>query len=140
MMPTPDRPPDQSPDATLPAPLSWWADTAHGPDRRDRPLPIDDDVVVVGADIVGLTAATRLLAQGRSVLVLEARNVAGGLSGHTTAKVTAQNSLVYDRLTGRFGAAVARTYGQGQLRALAWIVDQTVGQSGHGGIDADLVT
>lgn len=140
MMPTPDRPPDQSPDTTLPAPLSWWADTAHGPDRRDRPLPIDVDVVVVGAGIVGLTAATRLLAQGRSVLVLEARNVAGGVSGHTTAKVTAQHSLIYDRLTGRFGAAVARTYGQAQLRALAWIVDQTVGQSGHGGIDADLVT
>ncbi len=36
------------------------------------------DVVVVGAGACGLTAATRLAAQGRSVLVLEARDRVGG--------------------------------------------------------------
>ena len=104
---------------SLPTPLSWWVDTATGPDRRGRPLPVDVDVVVVGAGIVGLTTAERLLTQGRSVLVLEARDVAGGVSGNTTAKVTAQHSMIYDRLRGRFGAGVSRTYGQAQLRALS---------------------
>ena len=89
----------------------------------------------MGAGIVGLTTDERLLTQGRSVLVLEARNVAGGVSGHTTAKVTAQHSLIYDRLTDRFGTAVARIYGEAQLRALDWIV----GRAGDDGIDADLV-
>lgn len=36
------------------------------------------DVVVVGAGITGLTAATRLVAQGREVVVLEARDRVGG--------------------------------------------------------------
>lgn len=129
--PTPDEGP---PKLFLPPPLSWWADTAEGPDRRGRPLPTDVDVVVVGAGIVGLTTAERLLAQGRSVLVLEARDVAGGVSGNTTAKVTAQHSMIYDHLRGRFGPAVARTYGQAQLRALSWIVDLAA----EHGIDADL--
>lgn len=42
---------------TLPPPLSLWVETAQGPDRRGRPLPDRADVVVVGAGIVGLTAA-----------------------------------------------------------------------------------
>jgi len=130
-LPTPDRLP---PAVSLPAPLSWWVDTATGPDRRGRPLPVAVDVVVVGAGIVGLTTAERLLSEGRSVLVLEARDVAGGVSGNTTAKVTAQHSMIYDRLRGRFGAGVALTYGQAQLRALSWIVDLAA----EHGIDADL--
>ena len=36
------------------------------------------DVIIVGAGVAGLTAATRLLAQGRSVLILEARDRVGG--------------------------------------------------------------
>jgi len=39
---------------------------------------IDADVVVVGAGIAGLTAATRLVQAGREVVVLEARDRVGG--------------------------------------------------------------
>ncbi|MBS45073.1 MAG: amine oxidase [Nocardioides sp.] len=41
-------------------------------------LPRSVDVVVVGAGIAGLTAARKIAARGRSVLVLEARNRVGG--------------------------------------------------------------
>ncbi len=41
-------------------------------------MTIEKDVVVIGAGVTGLVAANRLVAQGRSVAVLEARDRVGG--------------------------------------------------------------
>ncbi|KAB1072102.1 flavin monoamine oxidase family protein [Methylobacterium planeticum] len=52
----------------------------HRPSHRPRlaPLPADPDVVVIGAGAAGIAAARRLVARGRSVAVLEARDRVGG--------------------------------------------------------------
>jgi glycine/D-amino acid oxidase-like deaminating enzyme/nitrite reductase/ring-hydroxylating ferredoxin subunit len=105
----------------LPDPLSLWMDTAPGPDRSATPLPGSADVVVLGAGIAGLTTAHLLAKAGRSVVVVEAAAVAGGVSGHTTAKVTAQHAIKYDPLTRRHGADAAARYGAAQTAALEWI-------------------
>lgn len=107
----------------LPAPLSLWVDTAPAPERANRPLPTEVDVVVVGAGIAGLTTAYLLADAGRSVLVVEANEVASGVSGHTTAKISAQHALKYANLESRKGADGARQYAQSQLEALEWIAE-----------------
>jgi glycine/D-amino acid oxidase-like deaminating enzyme len=53
------------------------------------------DVAVVGAGIVGLTAAYSLIRAGLSVTVLEARKIGRQVTGRSSAKVTAQHTLIY---------------------------------------------
>lgn len=105
----------------LPAPRPLWSDGLPDLDRSRGKVPTGADVVVVGAGIAGLTTAYRLALAGRAVLVLEAGTVGSGVSGHTTAKVTAQHGLRYARLRRQKGAAVAALYAQTQLDALEWI-------------------
>jgi glycine/D-amino acid oxidase-like deaminating enzyme/nitrite reductase/ring-hydroxylating ferredoxin subunit len=90
---------------------SLWLDDT--PDVRFGSLPGDRsfDVAVVGAGITGLTTALLLARAGQSVCVLEQDVVAGGTSGHTTAKVTSQHHLTYARLRRTHGKDGAATYG-----------------------------
>jgi len=50
------------------------------------------DVIVVGAGVLGLYAATRILQSGRSVLVLEKRNVVGGIWTYYSNSTSQVNS------------------------------------------------
>ena len=105
----------------LPESRSLWMDTAPAPDRSDRVLPLTADLVVLGAGIAGLTVACRLAEAGRDVLLLEAGQVAAGVSGNTTAKLTAQHGLRYDRLVRNKDVAGAAEYAAAQLEALEWV-------------------
>src|SRR5215218_6984376 len=94
--------------------ISFWMDSATAP---GRPALLGDnrsDVVVVGAGITGLTTALLLARAGRSVTVVEADTIAGGVSGFTTAKVTVGHGLIYSRLESKFDAATARAYADSQ--------------------------
>lgn len=106
----------------LPRPRSLWIETAPAPDRAGHDLPVEADVVVIGAGIAGLTAAHELVKAGRSVVVVEAARVASGVSGHTTAKLSAQHALKYATLASRKGKEGAALYGHTQLDAVEYVV------------------
>ena len=106
---------------SLPAPLSVWMDSTAGPDRGGNALPGAVEVVVIGAGIAGLTTAYALARDGRSVLVVDSGPVGGGVSGHTTAKLTAQHAEKYASLREHKGPEAAAQYGQDQSAAVDWI-------------------
>ncbi|MHB0877156.1 MAG: FAD-dependent oxidoreductase [Anaerolineae bacterium] len=107
---------------TLPGnPESYWiATTAH----TDYP-PLDGglrvDVAILGGGIAGITAATVLKEAGAKVAVVEAHRVLEGVTGHTTAKVTAQHGLKYHDLKSRVGHERAQLYGAANLAAVEFI-------------------
>ena len=78
--------------------LSFWMASADGPVYGSLSGTVVTDVAIVGAGIVGLTAALLLAESGREVVVVEADRVAAGVSGFTTAKVTAGHGFIYSHL------------------------------------------
>lgn len=79
------------------------------------------DALVVGAGVVGLTCALLLAESGREVAVLEADRLAGGVSGYTTAKLTAGHGLLYHDLESSFGEEAAGRYAEAQTAGLAHV-------------------
>lgn len=56
------------------------------------------DVAVVGAGLVGVLTALHLARAGARVALVERRRIGGGVTGHSTAKVTVQHSLEWQQL------------------------------------------
>jgi glycine/D-amino acid oxidase-like deaminating enzyme/nitrite reductase/ring-hydroxylating ferredoxin subunit len=101
--------------------VSYWVESAPGPERKALETDHEVDVVVVGAGIVGLTTALLLKQAGKRVVVLEMAEVASGVSGYTTAKVTSGHGSIYGALESKHGPETAALYAQANQEALASI-------------------
>lgn len=109
-------------DYSLPGePTSLWLDTT--PESGFPPLQegLTVDVAIVGGGLAGLTAATLLKAEGKSVAVLEAGRIVQGVTGYTTAKVTSLHGLIYADLVRHFGDEKARAYAEANQAAIEQI-------------------
>jgi glycine/D-amino acid oxidase-like deaminating enzyme/nitrite reductase/ring-hydroxylating ferredoxin subunit len=99
-------------------PTSYWIDSTSTGNFSSLESNLSVDVAIVGAGIAGLTAATLLKKAGKTVAVLESREVATGTSGHTTAKITSLHQLIYATLIDKVGEDKARIYGDSQQAAI----------------------
>lgn len=80
--------------------------------REREPLSGDMEVsvAVIGAGLTGILTAYYLKRAGIRAVVLEADRIGSGQTGHTTAKITSQHNLIYDRMIRTFGRRMAEHY------------------------------
>ncbi len=102
-------------------PVSFWIDSSSQTYFPALHENIVVDVAIVGGGIVGLTAALLLKRAGKSVAVIEAKEIAKGVSGHTTAKITALHQLIYAELIEQIGEEKARIYAESNQAAIEQI-------------------
>lgn len=97
---------------------SLWSNTAQLPSfpALDRDLSVD--VLIIGGGMAGLLCAWMLTRAGADCALVEARRLCGGVTADTTAKLTAQHGLIYDKLIRRFGADKAKLYLEANQTAL----------------------
>ncbi len=75
------------------------------------------DVLIIGGGIAGILCAYKLQRAGGDCLLAEATEICGGITKDTTAKITLQHGLIYDKLIKRLGEKKARLYLEAQIRA-----------------------
>jgi len=97
---------------------SIWIKTAQLPRFEALKQDAKTDVLVIGGGIAGILCTHMLQQAGVDCMLLEAGRICSGITKDTTAKITAQHGLIYDKLIRDFGIEKARMYLRANQEAL----------------------
>ena len=98
---------------------SIWTKTAQLPQFDTLRSDLRTDVLIIGGGLAGVLCAYKLTQAGVDCALVEANRIVGGITKNTTAKVTSQHGLIYDKLIREFGTNRARLYLEANQGALA---------------------
>ncbi|MDD3429299.1 MAG: FAD-binding oxidoreductase, partial [Oscillospiraceae bacterium] len=76
------------------------------------------DVLIIGGGMAGVLCALQLEQNGVDYLLVEAKELGGGITKGTTAVLTAQHDTLYKELIKTHGAEKARMYLHANLHAV----------------------
>ena len=79
---------------------------------------VSTDVLVIGGGITGVLCARMLSDAGVKTMLVEAKEIGCGVTCNTTAKITLQHGLVYQKIIGKYGVERAKQYLEVNLKAL----------------------
>lgn len=89
---------------------SLWKTTAEKPYFEALKGDKNTDVLIIGGGMVGVLCALELHKAGVNYILVEAREIGSGVTKNTTAKITSQHGLIYDKIINEFGAETAKGY------------------------------
>jgi glycine/D-amino acid oxidase-like deaminating enzyme/nitrite reductase/ring-hydroxylating ferredoxin subunit len=114
-------------------PQSFWLASTEKTNYPSLKEDIDVDVAIIGGGMAGIMTAFLIKEEGLSVAVLEGDGILQGTTGHTTAKVTSQHSLIYDEIKRDMGEEKAKIYADANETAVEFIKNLVNGRK----IDCD---
>ena len=97
---------------------SFWEQTAEISGFESLNGSIKTDVLIIGGGMAGILCAYMLHQAGVPYVLAEAQTVCSGITKNTTAKITSQHGLIYDKLVNKFGVERAKQYYNANEEAL----------------------
>ena len=97
---------------------SLWEQTWEEPGFPALEGDLSTDVLIIGGGMAGVLCAYFLHHAGVPYVLVEAKTLCSGITRNTTAKITSQHGLIYDKLIRKFGVDRARQYLSAQEAAL----------------------
>ena len=96
---------------------SLWTATAQDVKFNRMAGDMKTDTLIIGGGIAGILTAYMLRRRGVDCVLLEADRICSGITKNTTAKITLQNGLIYEKIISRYGLESAERYLQAQIKA-----------------------
>ena len=97
---------------------SLWKLSAARPLFDELEEDLKTNVLIIGGGISGILCAYMLKQAGVDYALVEAERICSGTSGRTTAKITLQHGLIYDKLLKKYGENFTRGYLNANIEAL----------------------
>lgn len=102
---------------------SVWTDNIKLPEFRKLKGNVKTDVLIIGGGLCGILCAYFMKNAGVNYILVEGDRIASGNTKNTTAKITSQHGLIYNKLVDRFGYEKAKMYLDANQMALREYID-----------------
>ena len=89
---------------------SIWTKTVTMPSFPALEGDIKTDVLIIGGGMAGILCAHFLQEQGVDYVLAEGREICSGVTKNTTAKITSQHGLIYQKIAKKRGTEMAAMY------------------------------
>ncbi len=90
--------------------VSVWEDNSSLPNFKPLEGDIKTDVLIIGGGITGILCAYFLEQAGIDYVLVERDKICSGITQNTTAKITSQHGLIYDKMIRKSGIEKAKKY------------------------------
>lgn len=89
---------------------SIWTEKVIKPHFEPFACDFKTDVLIVGGGLTGILCAYMLNKSGIDYTLIEAKEICSGITKNTTAKITVQHGLIYDKIIKKYGIKAAQKY------------------------------
>lgn len=89
---------------------SMWQKGIKKPEFGSLNGDVKTDVLIIGGGLTGILCAYELEQAGVDYILVEAKEICSSITQNTTAKVTAQHGIIYNKLIKEFGTDAAGQY------------------------------
>ncbi|MBR2877076.1 MAG: FAD-dependent oxidoreductase [Clostridia bacterium] len=97
---------------------SIWKNDVELPGFESLKNNLRTDVLIIGGGIAGLLTAYKLYELGVQCVLVEAEKICSGVTQNTTAKITSQHGLIYNKIYKEYGLEKTKLFYTSQQKAL----------------------